>query len=104
MYMAHAIAPQILVSCTSKLPGSVQFLMPNSFWELFPSNSSEVMYGLLEVLGLDGMSFAHVYMSCRLMFLVVSEGTHTYACIILSPVSLHTCFVVGQTKYQATGV
>ena len=63
MYMAHAVSLQILVCCTSKLPGSAQFLMPNSFWELFPSNSSKVMYGLLEVLCLDGMSFVYLYMS-----------------------------------------
>ena len=86
MYMAHAVAPHILVRCTSNLPGSARFLMPDSFWELYPSNSSEAMYGILEFLCLDGMSFVHLYMSFRLMFLVVSEGSCTYACLILSPV------------------
>ena len=38
------------------------------------------------------------------MFGVVSESSCTYECIISSPASLHACFFIGHTKYQAPGV
>ena len=91
-----------MLSYRSAVPGISA--VPDSFWGFPPRNASEVMYGILEVWYLYGMPFVNFCMSRHLMFGVVLEGSRTYACLILSPVSLHTCLVVGQTKYQATVV